>query len=137
MTHLNTSSTSYGQKKSKESNWQFGFRSLKVGNLPNLLVCMWHATYEGYNFASNLISIEGLHTKLWALIIAGVPTLGILGPLGSPRTKCDWGVSPVVKHRVYFKGEGGGFPQVRALVSFVNLCLPMARPCTKSTQTTH
>jgi hypothetical protein len=29
------------------------------------------------------------------------------------------------------RGEGGGFPQVWVVVSLVNLCLPMACPCTK------
>jgi hypothetical protein len=39
-----------------------------------------------------------------------------------------------VRHKVYYKGEGGGFPQVRAVVSLVNLCLPMVHPCTKMFQ---
>jgi len=62
---------SYGQKKGWESNCQFDFRPLKVKNRPNFLVCRWRATYgwkafnKGYNFASGLISIGGLHTKLW------------------------------------------------------------------------
>jgi len=68
---------------------------------------------EGYNFALDLISIEGLHTKLWAPKVAGVPTLGISGlPLGNPRTKCHLDAGPVAKHRIYYKGEGGGFPQL-------------------------
>jgi hypothetical protein len=56
MTHLDTSNTSYGQKKGRESNWQFDSRSQKVRNRPNFLVCRWRATYcwkaldEGYNF---------------------------------------------------------------------------------------
>jgi hypothetical protein len=29
---------------------------------------------------------------------------------GSPGTKCHLGASPVTKHRVYYKGEGGGHP---------------------------
>jgi hypothetical protein len=33
----------------------------------------------------------------------------------------------MAKHRVYYKGEGGGFPQVRAVVSLVNPSLPMGR----------
>jgi hypothetical protein len=44
MTHLNIWNTSYGQKKGRESNWQFDFRPLKVGNRPDLLACRWHAT---------------------------------------------------------------------------------------------
>jgi len=31
------------------------------------------------------------------------------------------------KHRVYYMGEGGGFPRVRAVVSLVSPKLPM--PC--------
>jgi hypothetical protein len=41
------------------------------------------------------------------------------------------------RHRVYYKGEGGGFPQVLAVVSLVSPSLPMARPNTKSAQTMH
>jgi hypothetical protein len=40
-------------------------------------------------------------------------------------------------HKEYYKGEGGGFPQVWAMVNFVSLCLPMARLCTKSAPTMH
>jgi hypothetical protein len=35
-------------------------------------------------------------------------------------------------HKEYYKGEGGGFPQIRVVVSFVTLCMSMARMCTKS-----
>jgi hypothetical protein len=77
----------------------------------------WCATYqwktfdEGHNSTSNLISIRGLHTKLWAHKIAGVPIMKISGlPLGNPRTKCHLDVGLVEKHKVYYKGEGGGFP---------------------------
>jgi hypothetical protein len=40
----------------------------------------------------------------------------------------------MAKHRVYYKGEGGGFPQVQAVVSLVSLWLFVARPCTKVLQ---
>jgi len=80
-------------------------------------VCRWHVAYhwkaldEGYNFALNFISIEGLHTKLWGLKVVRVPTLRILGlPFGSPRTKCHLDVGLMERHKVYYKGEGGGFP---------------------------
>jgi hypothetical protein len=33
---------------------------------------------EGYNFASNLISMKSLHKKLWAFKILEVPIQGIL-----------------------------------------------------------
>jgi hypothetical protein len=68
----------------------------------------------------------------------GVPTLGILRvPFGSLETKCHLGVGLVAKHKVYYKGEGGGFPQVQAVVSLVSLSLPVACPSTKSAQTMH
>jgi hypothetical protein len=38
----------------------------------------------------------------------------------SLRIKCHLHVAPMERHRVYYKGEGGGFPQVRAVVSFVS-----------------
>ncbi len=93
---------------------------------------------KGYNFSLDLILIEGLHVKLWAPKVARVPTLGILGlPLGSPETKCHLDVGPMTNHRVYYKGESGGFPQVRAVVSLMNPSLPMVHPSTKSVQTMH
>jgi hypothetical protein len=70
--------------------------------------------------------------------VVGVPSLGISGlPLGSPRTKCHLDVGLVERHKVYYKGEGGGFPQVRAVVSLVSPSLPMVRFNTKSVQTMH
>ncbi len=49
----------------------------------------------------------------------------------SPRTKCHLDVGLVERHRVYYKGESGGFPQVRVVVSLVSLNLPVALPSTK------
>jgi hypothetical protein len=130
-THLDTSNISYGQKKGWELNWQFDFQSLKVRNRLDYLACRWCVLYrweafdEVYNFASELISIGGLHTKLWAPKVAKAPTLGISRfSLGNPGTKWHSGASPVTRHRVYYKGEGGGFPQVWAVVSLVSLCCP-------------
>jgi hypothetical protein len=54
--------------------------------------------------------------------IAGVPTLAISKlSVGSPRTKCHLDVGFIERHKVYYKGEGGGIPQVRAVVSLVSL----------------
>jgi hypothetical protein len=93
---------------------------------------------EGYNLVSYLISIGGLHTKLWAPKVVGVPTLGISRlPLGSPKTKCHLGVGHVARHRVYYKREGGGFPQVQAVVSPMSPNLPMTCPSTKNVQIMH
>jgi hypothetical protein len=113
----------------KLPNWP-----LKVKNRPNSLAFRWHVTYhwkaldKGYNFALDLISIRGLHAKLWGLRIAEVPTSAISRlPLRSPGTKCHLDVGLMERHKVYYKGEGGGFPQVRAVVSLVGPSLPV--PC--------
>ncbi len=52
-------------------------------------------------------------------------------------TKCHLDVGLVKKHRVYYKGEGDGFPQVWAVVNLVSPSLPVARPNTKSVQIMH
>ncbi len=68
----------------------------------------------------------------------GVPTLGISGlPFGSPETKWHLDVGLVERHKVYYKGEGGGFPQVRALVSLMSSSLLVVRFSTKSVPTMH
>jgi hypothetical protein len=130
--------------RAKRQIGKFDSRPLKVKNRPDFLVCRWLATYhwkdfdKGYNFALDFISIGGLHTKVWAPKLAKVPTFGISRlPLGSPETKCHLDVGPMVRHKVYYKGEGGGFPQVWAVVSFVSPSLPMARFSTKSAPTMH
>ncbi len=64
--------------------------------------------------------------------------MGILGlPLGSPETKCHLDVGPMANHRVYYKGEGGGFPQVYTMVSLMSPNLHVARARTKSASTMH
>jgi hypothetical protein len=70
--------------------------------------------------------------------LAKVSTMGISRPpLGNPGTKCHLGAGHVGRHIVYYKGEGGGFPQVRAVVSFVSLRSPMVRLSTKSVLAMH
>ncbi len=119
-------------KEGRESNWQFDSWPLKIKNRPDFITCRWHATYRWkalnkgyYNFASDLISIGGLHTKLWGSKVVKVPTLAISGlPSGSPGTKSHLDVGLMERHRLYYKGEGGGFPQVRVMVNLVSLSCP-------------
>jgi hypothetical protein len=66
------------------------------------------------------MEIRGLHKKLCALKGAGVLVVAILGlPFGSPGTKSHLDVAPMERRIVYYKGEGGGFPQVWAVVNLV------------------
>jgi hypothetical protein len=41
----------------------------------------------------------------------------------------------MVSHKEYYKEEGGGFPQVWVVVSFVNSCIPVVRLYTKNVPT--
>jgi hypothetical protein len=124
--HLDIWNTSYGHKKGRKSNCQFDSQPLKIKNWPDFLACKWRVTYrwkilnKGYNFALDLIAIEGLHRKLCTPIVAGISTVGISRlPLGSPEIKSHLDVAPVKRRKVYYKGEGDGFPQIRAVVSLV------------------
>jgi hypothetical protein len=102
---------------------------------------MWHTVeklLEGYNFSLYFIAIKGLHAKLCAPKVTEIPTVGISRfPLGSPGTKCHLDVVPVESCKKYYKGEGGGFPQIQAVVSLVSLKLLVALPSTKNVQTMH
>ncbi len=81
LSHLDINITSYGQKKGRESNWQFDSRPLKVENRPDPDACRWSGTHrwktldESYNFASDLVQSE-----VWAKVIVsqscGSPNLG-------------------------------------------------------------
>jgi hypothetical protein len=144
MTHLDMSNTSYDQKKSWKSNWQFDPRPLKVGNPLDFLACKrrtiyrWKAFSKGYNLTLDLIVIEGLHAKLWAPKVARVLVVGIPGlPLGSLGTKCHLDVAPMERCKEYYKGEGDGFPKFGLWWVLWVRILPMARPNTKSAQTMH
>jgi hypothetical protein len=148
--HLDIWNTSYGQKKGRESNSResasFDSRPLKVKNRPEILDCKERATYrwkgldETYNFASDHIAIRGLFAKLWGSKVLGVPFGAISGlPLGSPGKNSHLDVASVESCKVYYKGEGGDFPQVRAVVSLVCSCCSwlVARPSTKGAPTLH
>jgi hypothetical protein len=129
------------KRRGQESIW---FPTTKSWKLPYFLACRWCMTYrwknldEGYNFALDLTSIRGLHTKLRASKVGRVPILGISRlPLESLGTKWHLGAGPMDKHKVYYKGEGGGFPEVWVVVSIVSPCLLVARLCTKSALIIH
>ncbi len=125
--HLDICSPSYGQKKGRESNWQFDSRPQKVGNRPLPDVCSggatwrWKALNESYNFGWNLVPIRDQGEKLWTPKVPGVQTETVSGlHLGSPEKKSHLDVASARSCREYYKGEGGGFPRVRAVVSQVS-----------------
>ncbi len=58
-------------------------------------------------------------------------------PLGNLGSKCHLDVGLLERHIIHYKGEGGGFPQVRAVVNLVSPSSPMARYNTKSAPAMH
>jgi hypothetical protein len=70
--HLDICSPSYGQKKGRESNWQFDSRPLKVRNwpLPDLriksAIRRWKDLDAGYKFGLDLVAIRLRSRELWA-----------------------------------------------------------------------
>jgi hypothetical protein len=132
--HLKVCSTSYGKNKGWKSNWQFDSWPLKVKNQPDPDVCRWSVTYrwkaldESYKFALDLIPIRGLNKELWPRKVAGIQTGAVSGLLGSLRTTSHSDVGAAERRKEYYMGEGGGFPQVRAMVTQVSLCYPWLVP---------
>ncbi len=63
--------------------------------------------------------------------MSGVQT-GIVSRLllGSPRTKSHSDVGAMERHKVYYMGEGGGFPRIQVVVSQVSPKSPVAYPST-------
>jgi hypothetical protein len=126
------------QKEGWESNWQFDSEPLKVNNRPDPGACRWIATHrwkaleESYKFASDLIPIGDLSKTLWSRKVLRVQTGTISGLLlGSHMTKSHSDVRATESYKEYYMGEGGGFPLVRAVVSFVSPGSPVACPNTK------
>jgi hypothetical protein len=94
MSHLDICSPSYGQKKGRESNWQFDSRPLKVGNrpVPNVrsrsATRSWKALFEGYNFGLYLAPIRGWGEELRSPKVPGLQFGTVSGlHFGSPGTK--------------------------------------------------
>jgi len=120
--HLDICNPSYGQKKGRESNWQFDSRPLKVENRPLPDLRMESATWrwkdldEGYNFGLDFIAIRLWSRELRAFKVPGLQ-LGQFRDNFGKKSHLD--VVPEMWRREYYMGESGGFPQVRAVVCLV------------------
>jgi hypothetical protein len=88
--HLDICSPSYGQKKGRESNWQFDSRPLKVGNRPfpdvriDSATWRWKDLDEGYNFGSDLVAIRLCSRELWAPKVPGLQPGQFWDNFGTP-----------------------------------------------------
>jgi hypothetical protein len=51
--------------------------------------------------------------------------------------KCHLDMGLMKRHKIYYKEEGGGFSQIRIVVSLVSSSLPMVRPNIKNVLTMH
>jgi hypothetical protein len=115
--HLDIGSPSYGQKKGRE----FDSRPLKVRNRPlsdiriESATCRWKDLDEGYNFGLDLVAIRLCSRELWAPKVPGQ----FRDNFESPGKKSHLDVASAESCREYYKGEGGGFPRVRAVVCLV------------------
>ncbi|CAM6054108.1 unnamed protein product [Sphagnum tenellum] len=102
--HLDICRPSYGQKKGRESNWQFDSRPLKVGNRPltevriGSAIRRWKDLDEGYNFGSDLVAIQLRSRELWPFKVPGVPPGRFRDNFGTPfresREFVPFGCSP-------------------------------------------
>jgi hypothetical protein len=76
--HLDICNPSYGQKKGRESNWQFDPRPLKVENRPlsdlriESAIRSWKDLDEGYKFGLDLVAIRLRSRELWAPKVPGL-----------------------------------------------------------------
>jgi len=95
--HLDICRPSYGQKKGRESNWQFDSRPQRVGNrpLPDLriesAICHWKDLDEGYKFGSDLVTIRPGSRELWPPKVPGLHSGQFRDSnLGVPRKRVIW-----------------------------------------------
>jgi hypothetical protein len=113
MSHLDICSPSYGQKKGRESNWQFDSRPLKVGNrsVPDMrsgsVTRRWKDLDEGYKIGSDLVPIGGRGEELWSPKSrdSNRDTFGTTSGLhfGSPGKKSHSDVVPTGERRIYYR----------------------------------
>jgi len=88
--HWDICSPSYGQKKGRESNWQFDSWPLKVENrpLPDLRIessrCRWKDPDKGYNFGLDLLAIRLGSRELWAPKVPGLQSGQFRDNFGTP-----------------------------------------------------
>ncbi len=102
--HLDICRPSYGQKKGRESNWQFDSRPLKVGNRPlpevriRSAIRRWKDLDEGYKFGLDLVAIRSHSRELWAPKVPGLHLRRFRDNFGTPfresREFVPFGCSP-------------------------------------------
>jgi hypothetical protein len=70
--------------------------------------------------------------------MVGVPSLGISKfSTWESRKKWHLGATFMANDKEYYKGGGGGFLQVRTVMSFVSSCMPVTHMCIKNASILH
>jgi len=116
--HLDICRPSYGQKKGRESNWQFDSRPLKVGNRPLSEVRIGSAIRVGKisTRATSLVQTSSRSDlavrsyelpKSWDSTRDDFGTISVLH-FRSPENLCHLDIAPTGRHRVYYREYGGG-----------------------------
>ncbi len=127
--HLDICRPSYGQKKGRESNWQFDSRPLKVVNrpLPNLRIESVIRRWKMTTRATSLVQISlrsNFIVGSYELPKSRDSTRDNFGTisgfqLGSPGKKSHLDVVPKTWRREYYMGKGGDFPRIWAVMCLV------------------
>jgi len=113
--NLDICNPSYGQKKGRESNWQFDSQPLKVGNRPapdvwfGSAIRRWKDLDEGYNFGWDLVEIRGQGEEVRPLKVPGVQNRDTWVDFGTPfresREFVPFGCSPHgASHSILYGG---------------------------------
>ncbi len=91
ISHSDICSTSYGQKKGRESNWQFDSRPLKVGNRP---------------FSDVTLRVQHGVGKISTAVQSSGSLVGTVSGLhfGSPNKMCHLDVASATSCREYYRG---------------------------------
>jgi hypothetical protein len=126
--HLDICNPRYGQKKGRESNWQFDSRPLKVKSreLTSSRRPNWKCDRSFERSRRGLQVWFGPHcdqisqSRVMSSRSPGTPT-GTISELqlGSPGKKCHSSASAAEWHIVYYREDGGGTSRVRAVVCLV------------------
>jgi hypothetical protein len=90
--------------------------------------CMWHAKY-----CWKALFFRLHFNQKYVEEVVGVP----ISKSRESQEKMTFGCSRHGQSQKNYKGEGGGFPQVRVVVSLVNLCMFVVHLCTKNVLTMH
>ncbi len=80
--------------------------------------CLDPLLFHCFHFRLSFYSIKELGNMSFAHKVMGPQSRGNPN-FGDFGIKWHLGAGPVAKHKIYYKGERGGFPQVRAMVSLV------------------